>query len=137
MRLFVCGVVFVLIGCIDSEGEPLENVGKLVVDKLETLAVETTGGITAKEIILPEKLDDANWGHKATVCKEGGYNLFPFSGQTVNLTSVEIEGNCSGEKIKVWVVSTSEVVACVYLTARENSHIVPGIWSINDEMCDF
>jgi len=143
--LIILGFVSVLVlpGC-DSDGnendnksEPVDKneVSETVLDELESLGIKTSGDAEIMQSTLPEELNDANWGLKSEVCKEGGYDLDPYAGQTVTLTSFDIPQSCDGELLRVWVVTKNDVVICVYLTVREDSSAAPGVYSVNDEQC--
>ncbi len=133
------------IGCnsVDEETDDnqfennLVNVDKIVIDELNHLSISTASNAIVQEITLPVEFNDANWGLKAIMCKDGGYDLTPFAGQVVNLTSVNIDGTCSGEEITIWIVSTSEQIAGAYISVREDSHLVPGIWPANADNCQY
>ncbi len=123
----------------ESKGDEnnLGHVDRVVADELHRLSVSTTSAASVQKITLPTELNDANWGLKATICKSGGYDLEAFAGEGVNLTSVDIDGSCSGEEVTLWIVSTTDQIAGAYLTVRSDSQTAPGIWPINAEHCQF
>ena len=134
--LMICAAMFFLNSCNDEDH--LGNVDDVVVEELERLSVDTTADAEISEVQLPDDLDaTANWGLKAIVCEEGGYDLYPFAGKTVTLTMVDIKGTCQDEKIRIWVVSEEDIIAGAYITTREGSSMVPGVWSVNSGNCEY
>jgi hypothetical protein len=131
LGLFVLGLTT---NCATND-EGLEGVDEVVRQEIELLGFDTTGEATVETIDLPSQLDDANWGLKAIVCQEGGYDLYFYAGETVTLTSVDITETCQGEPLRLWVVSKDEDIICVYKTVREGSSAAPGVWSVHDEEC--
>jgi hypothetical protein len=129
--------LFALLGLTTycASDENLEGVDEVVRQEIERLGFETTGEATVQTVDLPSQLDDANWGLKAMVCQEGGYDLYFYAGETVTLTSVDITETCQGEALRLWVVSKDEDIICVYKTVREGSGAAPGVWSVYDKDC--
>jgi hypothetical protein len=131
-----CAALFLCNSCIEKNH--LANVDAIVIAELERLSVVPEADVEIKQYALPEDVDaGADWGLKTIVCEEGGYDLHPYAGKTVTLTSVDILGTCQGEKIKIWVVSDVDTVACAYLTVREDSSAAPGVWAVNSEQCEY
>ncbi len=134
--LMVCAAVFICNSCVEKNH--LANVDAIVVAELKRLSVVPEADAVIKHYDLPEDVDaGADWGLKTIVCEEGGYDLHPYAGKTVTLTSVDITGTCQGEKIEIWVVSDTDAIACAYLTVREDSSAAPGVWPVNSEQCEY
>lgn len=131
----ICIAAWMSVAC---ENYFLGGVEDNVIEELERLALHPTGRAEVKEINLPDDLDAGpNWGVKAYECREGGYDLYPYAGDSATLTSMNIMGRCSVERIKVWVVSKEDAIACVYFTVREGSTLTPGVFDVNDPNCQY
>jgi hypothetical protein len=131
-------IAITVVGCAgDNENNHIENVDLEVIDELQRLAVETTADAEVQEITLPEEFNDANWGLKDIICEDGGYDLISYSGQTLTLTSVDIEGSCDNEIIKIMVLSEPGFVVCAYFAYRGNAPLAPGLWSVDSENCQY
>jgi hypothetical protein len=134
--LLACAAVFTFTSCVFKDH--LANVDPAVVAELKRLSVVPEADAVIRQYELPENVDaGADWGLKTIVCEEGGYDLHPYAGKTVALTAVDIKGTCQGEKIKIWVVSEVDAIACAYLTVREDSSAAPGVWPVNSEQCEY
>jgi hypothetical protein len=134
--LMVCAAVFLCNSCVEKNH--LANVDAIVIAELERLSVVPEADAEIRQYELPEDVDvGADWGLKTIVCEEGGYDLHPYAGKTVTLTSVDIKGTCQGEKIQIWVVSDKDAIACAYLTVREDSSAAPGVWPVNSDQCAY
>ena len=78
---------------------------------------------------------DDNWGLKATVCQQGGYDITPLAGKTVCLLGQDITQMCQGLPASVWGLMNNGAVACVYKTIRKEFSIPPGVYAANDANC--
>ena len=107
---------------------------QVVLDEIARHKLQIEGDPTIVKITLPERLTDANWGLKALVCENGGYNLYAYAGETIYITSCNITETCKGEPLQVCVLTEADICICAYKTVRENSEMVPGIFPI-DETC--
>jgi hypothetical protein len=134
--LLACAAVIAFNSCVFKDH--LAGVDPVVAAELKRLAVVPIADAVIRQYELPEDVDaGANWGLKTIVCEEGGYDLHPYAGKTVTLTSVDIKGTCQGETIQIWVVSDKDAIACAYLTVREDSSAAPGVWPVNSQQCAY
>lgn len=78
---------------------------------------------------------DANWGLKATLCKEAGYDLSPAAGRMVCLIGQDITQRCQGNPATAWIVLNDGAVACVYMTVRQGYLVTPGVYAATDPAC--
>jgi hypothetical protein len=78
--------------------------------------------------MLPATLTDANWGMKATVCAQGGYDIQPLAGHTICLAGEDISQTCSGQPLRAWVLMSDGVVMCVYEAGRPGSASTNGLY---------
>jgi hypothetical protein len=78
---------------------------------------------------------DPNWGLKATLCKQAGYDLTELAGKTVCLFEQDVNQMCQGIPGTAWVVMNNGAVACVYKTVRQGFGINPGVYAANDATC--
>jgi len=81
---------------------------------------------------LPATLTDANWGLKASVCQQGGYDITPLAGQTVCLVEQNIVQACSAAPGTAWVLMSDGAVKCVYESSNAS---LPGIYAVNNSLC--
>jgi hypothetical protein len=78
---------------------------------------------------------DANWGLKATVCKEAGYDLSPAAGKAVCLIGQDVAQRCQENPATAWIVLNDGAVACVYMTVRQGYPVTPGVYAVTDPTC--
>ena len=134
----VCIAVFLFNSCIYKKY--LADVDPVVVAELERLGVVPTAVAEVKQLEISD-LDAGGtgtwWGYFGAVCEEGGYDLYPYAGKTVTMTAVDIKGTCQDEKIRIYVLSEEDKIACAYLTFREGSSGAPGVWPINSAECEY
>jgi hypothetical protein len=102
---------------------------------IAALGLTPVGAPQTLDQTLPAALTDANWGLKAIVCQEGGYDLSSVAGSTVCLVGQDMTQLCQGYPARVWVVMKDGVVVCVYKTVRSNVPIAPGVYAANDQSC--
>ena len=95
------------------------------------LHLEGDGNPDTQETTLPEQLTDANWGLKATVCEQAGYDLNAYAGESVLLTKYNITETCYGEPLYLWVITKDDECICPYKTVREDSGIAPGVYAVD------
>jgi len=133
--LIVCVAVFLFNSCIYQKY--LAKVDPAVVAELERLGVVPTAVAKVQQIEIPEDLNTDGYYYYTPACEQGGYDLYPYAGKTVTMTSVDIKGTCLGEKITIRVFSEEDKIACAYLTFREGSSGAPGIFSVNDAECKY
>jgi hypothetical protein len=82
------------------------------------------------ETELPPGLSGPNWGLKKIICEQGGYDLSPYAGKKVLLSSYPIsEKDPSKGALNAWVVSSGDKILCVY-EAGLNS--VPGLFAVEN-----
>ena len=107
-----------------------ENV---ILSELERLNIQTIGSSKQIQLKLPSMLSDANWEMKKIVCEEGGYDLSFYSNKTLLFTYYPInEVWDNTEPLNVWIVSDNDKVVCVYKAVREDSIVIPGIFSVKE-----
>jgi len=98
------------------------------------LHLEGDGDPVTEETTLPDQLTDANWGLKAIVCEQGGYDLNAYTGQRISLTKYRIIEICDGEPLYLWILTNEDECICAYKTVREDSSAAPGVFAV--EGCD-
>jgi len=109
---------------------------KVATPALSALGIMTT--IDQQLITLTLPLDlaaDANWGLKATVCQQAGYDLSALAGKPVCLLGQDMTDRCQGNPATAWVVMNNGVVACVYKSVRQGYGAAPGVYAANDPAC--
>jgi hypothetical protein len=131
----VCIAVFLFNSCIYKKY--LADVDPAVVAELERLGVVPTADAKIYQYDIPEDLNEDGFYYYTPACEQGGYDLHPYAGKTITMTSVDIKGTCQGEKIEIWVLSEDDNIACAYLTMQENLGGAPGLWSVNSEHCEY
>jgi hypothetical protein len=104
------------------------QVASFISAELARLNIKTVGRPKKTEFLLPEILSDADWGLKKDICRQGGYNLSPYAGQSVWLISYPIEEKYREEALDVWIIISQSRIACVYKSARDGSNLAPGIF---------
>lgn len=105
----------------------------VILSELQRLNMVTTGQPTQTEMQLPSDLSGPNWGLKAIVCQEGGYDIPAYAGKAVLLTSYPINQVYDGkEPLQVWVITSGNKIVCVYRSVREGSTLVSGIFSVKE-----
>jgi hypothetical protein len=103
---------------------------------MSALSIATVGNPQMLSATLPTVLaTDANWGLKATVCQQAGYDLTALAGKTVCLLEQDIVETCQGIPSSAWVVMSDGAVACVYKTVRQGFATAPGVYAANDASC--
>jgi len=95
------------------------------------LHLEGDGNPETQETTLPEQLTDADWGLKATVCEQAGYDLNAYAGESVFLTKYSITETCNGEPLYLWVITKDNECICPYKTVREGSGLAPGVYAVD------
>lgn len=101
---------------------------QLINDLLKKVEVEGKV-MQSTKFTLPVTLTDANWGLKQIICQEGGYDLTPYAGKTVNAYSYPIREKYNGiEPLTLWVLNDGQKVICAYKAVRTGSQLTPGIF---------
>jgi hypothetical protein len=119
-----------------SNKKHLANVDPIVAAELERLSIVSTANAEITELAVPDVDTGGSgtwWGYFGPVCEQGGYDLYPYAGKIVTVTSVDILGTCDNQKIKIYVLSEEDKIACAYLSMQENLGGAPGLWSVNDD----
>lgn len=135
MKLKYCYflLALLLVGCgTDTKASnPNEQVAVKVIQQYN---FQTEGDPQNGSFTLPAELTDANWGLKETVCREAGYDLAPYAGQTVAYMrySLREEYTPSGEPLYLWILIKDNSCVCAYTTVREGSNLIPGVFAVND-----
>lgn len=87
--IFVCMLVsFTVVGCGSSSNTPVSQL--IGADIIQEYSFHVEGEPAIFEATLPMEFNDANWGLKEIVCKEAGYTLLPYAGQTITLIRYSI-----------------------------------------------
>ena len=103
---------------------------------MSSLGIVTVGNPQMFSATLPAVLaTDANWGLKATVCQQAGYDITPLAGKTVCLFGQDTTEMCQGMPSTAWVVMNNGAVACVYKTVRQGFGAAPGVYAANAGTC--
>ena len=104
---------------------------------MSALGIVTVGDPRMFSATLPAVLTtDANWGLKATVCQQAGYDITALAGKTVCLLGQDMSQPCQGIPSTAWAVMNNGAVACVYKTVREGFGTAPGVYAANDVSCN-
>ena len=91
-----------------------------------------TGGAVVIDTALPGRLDDANWGPKAAVSRDAGFDLAPLAGRSVVLARYAVSERYGREPLYLWLVENGDRVVGAYLSVRERSTLTPGVFSLDD-----
>jgi hypothetical protein len=127
-----------IFGCGSTSSAPTSQpVGADVVQKY---SFHVEGQPTTTSITLPQQLTDANWGLKEGLCQQAGYDLTPYAGQNVTLIQFNLTEKyyhpaipgTTGEPLYLWVVAKDQTSVCGYLSVREGSGLIPGVFAVND-----
>ncbi len=112
---------------------PIE-VPPAVAIEFERHHIKPTSSAREVALVLPLEFSDANWGHKALVCADGGYDLNAYAGKEVILLSYNIGGYVSFQPLMVWAIldQEREKCICMFKTVRPGSGLVPGIFSVKE-----
>jgi hypothetical protein len=103
---------------------------------ISALGIVTAGDPQMFSATLPAVLaTDPNWGLKATVCRQAGYDITALAGKTVCLIGQDMTQTCDGIPSTAWVVMNNGAVACVYKTVRQGFAAAPGVYATNDANC--
>jgi hypothetical protein len=99
------------------------------------LTLEGDGDPETRYFTLPEELTDANWGLKAIVCDDAGYDLYAHAGEDIVADRYNITESCYTESLYLWLLIKDDECICAYKTVREDSYLVPGVFAVN-ESCE-
>ena len=123
----------------DAQGEAAIAPGcdlSVASSAIATDGLTAVGAPQTLDVTLPTTLPtDDNWGLKATVCQEGGYDITPLAGKTVCLVGQDISQTCQGAPARVWVLMDNGAVRCVYKAVRPGVVLAPGVYSATDPTC--
>ena len=119
-----------VIGCgRDSNSSGSQPIGS---DIIQQYNFHLESGPTTTVFILPQQLNDANWGLKETLCEQGGYTLIPYAGGSITAVKYSILEKYSNEPLYLWVLAKDYTTICGYLAVRENSVVAPGVFALSD-----
>jgi hypothetical protein len=120
-----------------KDGPPLLACSAQAVPTLlPPLGIVAVGSPQVLSEVLPADLAaDPNWGLKATVCRDAGYDLAPAAGKTVCVIEQDISQRCQENPATAWIVLNDGVLACVYVTVRQGYLVTPGVYAANDPKC--
>jgi hypothetical protein len=103
---------------------------------MAAFGLTTWGSAQTSNATLPAVLaTDANWGLKADVCRQAGYDITVLAGKTVCLAAQDINQTCQGNPATVWVMMSNGAVACVYKAVRQGYGSTPGVYGATDAHC--
>jgi hypothetical protein len=101
---------------------------QLIDDVLKKVEVEGKV-MQSTKFTLPKTLADANWGLKQIICQEGGYDLTPYAGKTIDAYYYPIREKYNGiEPLSLWILNDGQKVICAYKAVRSGSQLTPGIF---------
>ena len=133
--LFISTSIF---GCGNtSSASTSQSVGADVIQKY---SFHTEGEPTTTPVTLPQQITGANWGLIEGLCQQAGYDLTPYVGQDLSLIQFNltqkyyhpaIPGN-AGESLYLSVFAKDQTSVCGYLSVREGSGLIPGVFAVND-----
>jgi hypothetical protein len=112
-----------LVGAI-APGCDLSAAAKAIAD----LGLIATTSAETLNATLPSPLSGPDWGLKAIICRDGGYDISALAGQTVCLVKQPIVHPCEQSPCLAWVVMSGGDVKCVY----ESDDSVPGLYPPGD-----
>lgn len=127
VTLYFLFIVCVLFGCGSDSNSPSTNeqVSLSIIQKYD---FQTEGAAQAQDLALPQEFKDPNWGLKEGACRQAGYDLTSYAGQTVSSMRYSLLEKCNGESLKLWVLIKENKCICAYITGES----VPGIFAVND-----
>lgn len=119
-----------IIGCGSTSNDPLPDpIGSDIIQQYD---FHVEGEPTTTSLTLPQAFDDANWGLKEITCKEAGYSLIPYAGESVTAVKYNITEKYASEPLYLWVLAKDQTSVCGYLSVREGSTLTPGVFAVND-----
>ncbi len=121
----------------------LTGVGACAADaarsKAETLADEyglhIAGEPSVTEVALPEDLVTPPWGSIETAVNSAGYDLEPYGGSTLTLSSYPLQETREGLSLTLHVLEDGERVVGAYATVTADNPVyqpIPGVVSLNE-----
>src|SRR5664280_435526 len=76
----------------------------LVAQTLGSCGVSTTGSASVQTIDVPSTLTGANWGAKALICQQGGWDLTRCGGKSATFTSFDSSTpSLNSKPMTIWV----------------------------------
>jgi hypothetical protein len=98
------------------------------------LGLTTVGAAWTLNSTLPVALaTDANWGLKATLCQQAGYDITALAGQTICLVGQSLSQTCAASPDTIWVVMSSGTVKCAYESSSTAGN--PGLYPVGGTYC--
>ncbi len=86
---------------------------------------------TLEEELEQGSFNGPNWGLKNNACKFAGYpSLSSLTGDKVLLYHFSTKHKINSIPVDAWVVTHQDQVACIYLAARADQSVAPGIYSV-------
>jgi len=119
-------------GCGSTSPPPpsvAPTVGKDIAQKYNFNVVSEA---IISNITLPQQMTGPDWGLKEGLCEQAGYSLVPFAGQNVSIAHYSITNKWNSESLYLWVVAKDQASICGYLSVREGSGLIPGVFAVND-----
>jgi hypothetical protein len=107
---------------------------KVAAQAVAALGIAAVGDPRTLTTTLPASIsNDAQWGVKASVCQQGGYDISSLAGQTVCLVGQGFTPACAGSPDTEWVVMSNGAVKCVYGSSQTAS--APGVFPAGGNFC--
>lgn len=135
--ILVCGMFAagLLTGCGGGGGESAPPPATTEADIIKKYNLHVSGDPVVKTI----SLSGGGWELVELLCQRVGYSLAPYAGRDVTLVTYSITERWyspipsdPGSDLYLRLVTRDGVAACGYLSVRENSTAVPGLFALND-----
>ena len=113
---------------------------------LRNISVELHLSLDQTNLTLPLEFAGANWGLKQITCKDGGYDLAPYAGKEIIITSFStnsvyayksICGNATcdrEEPLRIFQYISNRTVICAFFTMEKGSSMTPGIFPFSSSL---
>jgi hypothetical protein len=139
LMLFLNSFCFMaILGC--GNNSSTANPQPVGADIIQSYNLHIEGHAVTTSLDLPQQFTDGDWGLKQDLCQEAGFDLVPYAGQTVSsirysLMEKYYSANVfvlPGEPLYLWVIAKDRRSVCGYLSVREGSALIPGVFAVND-----
>jgi inhibitor of cysteine peptidase len=131
-------VLISILGCGSTSSAPSSQpVGADIIQKYN---FHVEGQSITTPFTLPQPITDAGWGLKEDMCQQAGYDLTPYAGQNISVIQYNLAEKyyypailgSAGESLYLWVIAKDQTSICGYLSVREDSGLIPGVFAVND-----
>ena len=100
---------------------------------IAALGLTVVGNPQTLNFTLPAVLTtDDEWGLKAPLCQDGGYDITPLAGKSACIVGQATTQRCDGYPANVWVLMSNGAVKCVYKSSGAGN---PGVYSATSPNC--